>query len=79
MYAGKSSEVNIHKAGEFEEVGKSNVNVEVVLPDERCLNFKFDRDISLKDNVSHYYYHYHTYKQIASIKVSFIYLVFIYY
>lgn len=49
-YAGKKSEVNVRAEGSLE--GKSHANVEVVLPTERCLTLKVDRDITSKDNVS---------------------------
>ncbi|KAL0810218.1 hypothetical protein ABMA28_011000 [Loxostege sticticalis] len=48
-YAGKKSEVNVRAEGSLE--GKSHANVEVVLPTERCLTLKVDRDITSKDNV----------------------------
>lgn len=48
-YAGKKSEVNVRAEGSLE--GKSHANVEVVLPTERCLTFKVDRDITSKDDV----------------------------
>ncbi|XP_063834944.1 apolipophorins isoform X2 [Ostrinia nubilalis] len=48
-YGGKKAEVNVRAEGSLE--GKSHANVEVVLPTERCLSLKVDRDIVSKDNV----------------------------
>ncbi|RVE54932.1 hypothetical protein evm_000299 [Chilo suppressalis] len=48
-YGGQKTEVNVHLDGSLQ--GKSHANVEVVLPTERCLSMKLDRDISSKDSV----------------------------
>ncbi|KPI95250.1 Apolipophorin [Papilio xuthus] len=48
-YAGKRTEVNVHQSGDLDS-GKANANVEVVLPTERCLNLKFNRDVTDKDS-----------------------------
>ncbi|CAH0764921.1 unnamed protein product [Diatraea saccharalis] len=48
-YGGQKTEVNVHLDGSLE--GKSHANVEVVLPTERCLSMKLDRDVTSKDNV----------------------------
>lgn len=52
VYAGKHSEVNVRTDGDITEFGKSSANVEVVLPTERCLSFKVNRDVTVKDNVA---------------------------
>lgn len=51
-YGGKSSEVNVNLNGEVAVSGKAHANVEVVLPTERCLTFKLDRDVTEQDGVS---------------------------
>ncbi|XP_013192546.1 apolipophorins isoform X2 [Amyelois transitella] len=51
VYAGKKSELNVHTEGVVDFTGKTRANVEVVLPTERCLTFKLDRDVTEKDNV----------------------------
>ncbi|XP_039760975.1 apolipophorins [Pararge aegeria] len=49
MYGGKNTELNLH--GDYQNLWKNHANVEVVLPDERCLSLKIDRDFVEKDNV----------------------------
>ncbi|XP_023946306.2 apolipophorins [Bicyclus anynana] len=48
-YGGKNAELNLN--GEYHTLGKNHGSVEVVLPDERCLSLKVDRDFAEKDNV----------------------------
>ncbi|KAJ8707317.1 hypothetical protein PYW08_010569 [Mythimna loreyi] len=45
-YAGKKFEVNVHQDGVYGPTGKTHGVVELVLPTERCLTFKLDRDIT---------------------------------
>ncbi|KAM3956905.1 retinoid- and fatty-acid binding glycoprotein apolipophorin isoform 2-T2 [Aphomia sociella] len=52
VYAGKHSEVNVHTDGDLENLDKIKANVEVVLPTERCLSLKVNRDVTVKDNVA---------------------------
>ncbi|XP_053619006.1 apolipophorins isoform X2 [Plodia interpunctella] len=51
VYAGKKSELNLQTHGEIGLTGKLGFNLEAVLPTERCLTFKFNRELNEKDNV----------------------------
>ncbi|XP_041983389.1 apolipophorins [Aricia agestis] len=51
QYAGKTTEVNIHKDGVIAPVGKVHSNIEIVLPTERCLTLKVDRELTEKNNI----------------------------
>ena len=48
-YDGKVTEVNYVQEGVFSITGKTNLNFDVVLPTERCISLKIDRDVALKD------------------------------
>ncbi|CAH2098987.1 unnamed protein product [Euphydryas editha] len=50
-YAGRGIELNLQKDGVVSGSGNGHYSAELVLPDERCLNFKVDRELSVKDNV----------------------------
>ncbi|CAK1546590.1 unnamed protein product [Leptosia nina] len=50
-YNGKKGELNIHNNGELFGVAKGVAEVEIVLPTERCLTFKLDRDVTSKNSV----------------------------
>ncbi|XP_022112947.2 apolipophorins [Pieris rapae] len=50
-YNGKKGELNVHQNGDLIGVAKGNTEVELVLPTERCLTLKINRDVSSKDNV----------------------------
>ncbi|XP_045779870.1 apolipophorins [Maniola jurtina] len=49
VYDSKTTELNLH--GDYQDLGKNHASVEVVLPDERCLSLKIDREFTEKDNV----------------------------
>ncbi|XP_050357243.1 apolipophorins [Nymphalis io] len=51
QYAGKNIELNLNKDGAAVDTGRGQYSVELVLPDERCLSFKVDRELSVKDNI----------------------------
>ncbi|XP_037295541.1 apolipophorins isoform X2 [Manduca sexta] len=50
-YAGKRTEVNIHQDGILAVTGKAHTVAELVLPTERCLSLKIDRDGAFKDGL----------------------------
>ncbi|CAH0599019.1 unnamed protein product [Chrysodeixis includens] len=45
-YAGKKFELLVHQDGEFGVTGKTHGVIELVLPTERCLTLKVDRDLT---------------------------------
>ncbi|CAG5023070.1 unnamed protein product [Parnassius apollo] len=49
-YAGKKFEINVLQDGSLLGDYKTHSNVEVVLPTERCLSLKLNRDVIEKDN-----------------------------
>ncbi|XP_038219067.1 apolipophorins [Zerene cesonia] len=51
QYNGKKTEVNFRQEGVLMGDDKGNLNVEVVLPTERCLNLKINREVTAKDGV----------------------------
>ncbi|KAJ8705174.1 hypothetical protein PYW07_011001 [Mythimna separata] len=46
VYLGKKFEVNVRQDGVYGPTGKTHGLVELVLPTDRCLTFKMDRDIT---------------------------------
>lgn len=52
MYAGKKFELNVHQDGVYAPTGKTHGLLELVLPTDRCLTLKVDRDITQSGDVS---------------------------
>lgn len=51
-YDGKRTELNYQQEGVYSLTGKTNVDFDLVLPTERCISLKIDRDVAVKDGVS---------------------------